>query len=375
VWWIRYYRSGKRYEESSGSTKKGVAIDLLRVRGGDIARGVPITPKIGRMLFEEAAADVVNDYRVNGRRTLAHVERRIKKHLQPYFGGRRMPEITTADARAFAGQRQQAGASSAEINRELAIVKRAFSLAVQGGRLLTRPHIPMLKENNVRTGFFERQEFEDVRAHLPSELRDVATFAYLTGWRVPSEVLTLEWRQVDRQAGIVRLEPGRTKNDCGRVFPYGDLLPELRDVIEARWAETKRIEQSHGVICPYVFHRRGGLRRKGSTVREGQRVRSFRGAWEAACTAAGIPGRIPHDLRRTAVRNLVRAGISERVAMQLTGHKSRSVFDRYDIVNEADLREAVRKYGEPVVPRATGTGQGQSEAPGRVSSIGRRSQG
>lgn len=353
VWWIRYYRNGRRYEESSHSDKKGEAQRLLAVREGDIARGVPVTPQAGRLRFDEAAQDVVNDYRVNGKRSIEHVERRIKLHLGPAFGPRRMVSITTADVRVFIAQRQAKGASNAEINRELAILKRSFTLAVQAGKLMTRPHIPMLAENNVRTGFFERQEFEDVRAHLPAELRGVVTFAYLTGWRVHSEVLSLEWRQVDREAGTVRLDPGTTKNAEGRLFPYGDLLPELRDVIEAQFDSKTATEKAKGIVVAHVFHR------------EGAPVRDLRSAWRAACAAAGVPGRIPHDFRRTAVRNLVRAGVSERTAMQLTGHKTRSVFDRYDIVNEADLREAVSKLA------TAGTERGQSAAAGRVVKLRR----
>ena len=199
VWWIRYYRNGRRHEESSHSRKKTDAERLLKLREGDVARGVPITPRVGRLRFEEAAADLITDYRVNGRRSLADVERRTKLHLDPFFGGRRMASLTTSHVRAYVDARQAAGAANASINRELAALKRMFNLAIAAGTLLHRPHIPMLAEDNTRSGFFERQEFEDVRSHLPTELRTVATFAYFTGWRIRSEVLPLEWRQVDRQ--------------------------------------------------------------------------------------------------------------------------------------------------------------------------------
>ena len=175
----------------------------------------------------------------------------------------------------------------------------------------------MLRENNVRTGFFEREEFTAVRDALPARLRAVVVFACFTGWRVPSEVVRLQWRQIDRTAGTVRLDPGRTKNSDGRIFPYGDLLPELRDTIEEQWA-THEALQARGILSPWVFPRLRG-------AHPGRRIGSFRKAWHSACATAGCPGRIPHDFRRTAVRNLVRAGVPERVAMMLTGHKTRSV--------------------------------------------------
>lgn len=356
IWWIRYYRNGRRYEESSGSATKTAAERLLKLREGDVARGLPVTPHIGRLRFDEAAQDVVNDYTVNRKRSLAHVARRIRLHLGPFFGFKRMTAITTADIRTFTAKRQAEGASNAEINRELAILKRAFRLARQAGKLLLVPYIPMLAENNARSGFFERQEFEDVRGHLPHELRGVVTFAYLTGWRTQSEILPLEWRRVDRKAMIVRLDPGSTKNRQARVFPYGS-HPELREVIAAAWAEHEEL-RSRGSVCPFVFHR------------DGARITAFRSAWVKATRDAGLPGKLIHDFRRSAVRNLVRAGVAEQTAMKLTGHLTRSIFDRYDIVNESDLNTAVSR----VADFGTGTKKGQSgqkEGSGRVSTIRR----
>jgi integrase len=354
VWWIRYYRAGRRYEESSDSEKKGAATDLLKIREGDGAHGLPVTPRIGRVRFEDLAKDIINEYIANERKSLGHLKRRIRLHLTPFFGGRRMSTVTTVDVRAFVAARQEAKAGPAEINLELAVLKRMYTLAVQAGRLLHRPHIPMLELHNVRAGFFEREQFEAVRQHLPKDLREVATFAYCTGWRVPSEVLTLQWRQVDFKAGIVRLEPDSTKNDEGRTFPF-DALPDLKDALEAQ-----RMRTPEGTICPWVFHRAGAP----FSDEDGAASKVFRKAWRIACQAAGCPGRIPHDFRRTAVRNLVRAGVPEKVAMSLTGHKTRSVFDRYDIVNEADLREAVGRLAN-----AAGTKKGQSRGQGRVSAF------
>ena len=145
-----------------------------------------------------------------------------------------------------------------------------------------------------------------------------------------SEILTLQWHQIDRTAGVIRLEPGTTKNREGRTFQYRELV-EVDAAIEALWTRHEALT-AKGIIAPHVFCRGGG-----------QPIKSFYTRWDQACTAAGCPGRIPHDMRRTAVRNLNRAGVPETVAMKITGHKTRSVFDRYDITSEEDLAEAARK--------------------------------
>jgi integrase len=159
--------------------------------------------------------------------------------------------------------------------------------------------------------------------------------------------LPLEWRQVDFAGGTVRLDRGTTKNDDGRVFPF-DVLPDLLALLQVQ--QRRRAEFS-----PYVFHR-GGKRIPKKEYYE---------AWHAACEGAGWPTLIPHDFRRTAVRNLVRAGVPEKTAMLLTGHKTRSVFDRYDIVNEADLREAVSRLAAAPAKKTTASR-------GRVLKVGQR---
>ena len=330
IYWIRYYRAGKRHEESTRSPKRSDAERLLKLREGDVAKGVPISPAIGRLTFDEAAKDLENEYLANGRRSIVGLRVRLKIGLRPWFSGRRMVNLSTADIRAFITQRQADDAANGTINRELSALKRMFTLACQAGKLLAAPHIPMLQEDNVRRGFFERDQFESVRRRLPVEVQPVVTFAYLTGWRINSEVLTLQWHQVDLRAGVVRLDPGTTKNRQGRSFPFA-ALPELRDVLEERRAQTTILERQTGVIVPWVFHRAGAP------------IKFYRRSWIAACRDAGCPGRIPHDFRRTAVRNLVRAGVPERVAMMLTGHKTRSVFERYNVVSEADLGAGVAK--------------------------------
>ncbi|MCC7241207.1 MAG: tyrosine-type recombinase/integrase [Acidobacteria bacterium] len=342
-WWARFRdANGKIIDRSTDKTKRGEAQGVLNDWLGRVSRSEPVGGQIGRVTFEQAAEDIVNDYTVNARRSLGHLQRRFKLHLTPAFGGRRLANITTADVRAFTVTRLDAGASRAEINRELAILKRMFTLAVQGGKLLHRPHIPMLKESNTRTGFFERHEYAAVRAELPAHLRPLVTFAYLSGWRVISEVLPLRFPQLDLTAGTVCLLAGTTKNDEPRTFHFA-ALTELRECLTDQATSAKRIARASDRMVTHVFHDPTGAPISPAVLRK---------AWGAACTAAGYPGKLLHDFRRSAVRNLVRAGIPERVAMQLTGHKTRSVFERYNIVAGTDLADAAVKL-EAYALRAT----------------------
>ena len=260
---------------------------------------------------------------------------------------------TTSDVRAYIAKRQadvivirkprEEGdepitkrVSAGEINRELTALKRMFSLAQKDGKLLHRPHIPMLREDNVRTGFFERETFDAVCAKLPSELQLIITFAYITGWRITSEVLPLQFAERGFQERGSPPRRRHDKNGEGRVFV---MTADLRAVLMTQHDEHKRLKRA-GQLCPHVFFRMVAKGRRGP--KEPRPVKAFTKAWAAACRAAGCPGRISHDLRRTAVRNMVRAGIPERVAMKLTGHKTPSVFQRYNIVSDGDLATAAR---------------------------------
>ncbi len=229
--------------------------------------------------------------------------------------------------------RQEEGASNATINRDLAVFRRMLRLAYESGKLLRMPPIKQLKENPPRQGFFEREQYEAVRRHLRPDLQVAVAIAYTFGWRMRSEILTLERRQVDLDAGTLRLEPGTTKNDDGRLV----YLPtDLKAQLVAQVERVRALERNTGRIIPYLFPHLKGRR-------QGQRIRNFRKAWKTACRKAGVPGMLRHDFRRTAVRNMVNAGVPERVAMTVTGHKTRAVFDRYHIVSPGDLQEVARK--------------------------------
>jgi integrase len=354
-WWISYAHAGRSVREPGGRTK-GAAEFLLGKRTGSRDLGLPVIPRAEQLTFDEAAKDVINDFISNGKRSLVVARRRIEKHLTPFFGGRRLAGITAADIRKYIAQRQAETivirkervvdgktvlaltkpTANATINRELQMLRRVFSLAIQSGRLASRPHVSLLRESPARSGFFERSQVEAVVAHLPEPLRPVIMFAFITGWRLHSEILPLEWRQVDFGAGEVRLLPGQTKNGEGRVFP---MTAELRQLLKDQEAANARVKRQ-GHITPLVFFRMVAEGRGGEQKPRG--ITAFTKAWRKACVAAGCPGRIPHDLRRSAVRNFVRAGLSEHVAMRLSGHLTPSIFRRYDIISESDLRAAAQ---------------------------------
>jgi len=214
---------------------------------------------------------------------------------------------------------------------------------------------PASQVDNARKGFFEPVEFEAVEQKLPESLRPFVRFLYLTGWRA-GEALGLTWAGKDFAASVVRLEPRVTKNREGREFPFA-AFPALAELLNQQRECTSTLERKQSRIISPVFHR------------DGRAIRSYARAWNAACKTAGIAGRLVHDLRRTAVRNLERAGVSRSVAMKLTGHKIKAVYRRYAITSAADLSEGVAKlsalHGSPVgsrtvLPFATGTIRAQS---------------
>lgn len=324
TWWITYYVNGQQVWESARTKDKAEARRILQARLGQLAEGRYVGPAAERVSFDDLAEGLFNDYKVNARRSLATAEQRVRKHLRPFFGHKRAHEITSADVQAFIVHRKEQGAASGEIGRELAALKRMFNLALHVERITRKPYIPTLAENNVRQGFFEWAEFETVLAKLPDYLKPPMLFAHQVGWRVMSEIFPLTWQQVDLETGTVRLEVGTTKSGEGRTIYLPALL---RDVLETQWqAHIERFPE-----CPSVFHRNG------------KRIKYPYVAWRKACQEAGLVGKIPHDFRRTAVRNMVRAGIPERVAMQIAGHKTRSIFDRYHIVSAGDLQEAAQR--------------------------------
>lgn len=327
-WWISFSVNGARHTESTRSKKKKDATDLLQQRQSEILSGRFVS-RAERVSFDDLVALIKADYEQKQHRTWERVEHAIK-HLRPFF--EKVPAVAiTFDrvSRYITARLSQPRSSRGTVHKELAALGRMLTLAVHAGRLPTRPHLPTLKLDNVRKGFFTNEEVERVLSFLPEWYAPAIEFAWRTGWRI-GEVKSLTWAQVDLNAGIVRLEPGTTKNRMGRTFPiYAS--PALMALLQRQREHTDAWQRQNNQIVPWVFWR------------EGVKLGDHRDVWNRCCREAGVPGRLVHDLRRSAVRSMERAGLSRSVAMQLTGHLTESVYRRYAIVSEQDLADAVRK--------------------------------
>jgi len=363
-YWIKYHVGGQVFRESSKSERYADAERLLAKRLGELSTGAFQGLHVEKTLTGELLDDVLSEYRMNGK-AVRFAENCINNHLRPYFGARRAAAVTTAAARKYVefrkgsdqGTRRYQGrlakpkqipilpGTNATINRELALLKHAFYLGWRHTprKVANVPYIPLLEEKNTRKGFFEHDQFIAMRTALPEHLKAALTFAYYTGCR-RGEILSLQWAQIDLVERVVRLEPGTTKNAEARNLP---LTTELFEVLSMQ----RSVRDTKWPACPWVFFNESG-----------ERIGQFRRSWATACKAAGLvrgedePDRLFHDLRRSGVRNLVRAGVPESVAMRISG----SVFERYNIINGRDLHDAARKLENYIAQREAQAGAGHN---------------
>ncbi len=327
IWWIKFYKNGQAIRESSHSTDEAKARSLLKIRLGQVESGEYRGTTQSRVLVAALFDLVVEDYKISNKRSIEDLEYRVDKNLRPTLGKVRASVFGSSHVDSHIRTRREAGASDATINRELAIVRRAFSLGMRTDPPLVsrKPWIRRLDEDNVREGFIEDNQYRALLKELPGHLQALFVIGYHVGVRLGT-LRKLEWDQIDLKAGEIRLRKKQVKQKKAHTAPiYGDMRPWLEMQLSDR--------EQNWPDCPYVFHwhdRPIGAHLKG---------------WREACKRTQLPNLKFHDLRRSAVRNMERAGIPRNVAMSITGHRTEAVYRRYDIVSERDMKLAASRLG------------------------------
>jgi integrase len=352
TWTIKFSARGRTIREATGERDYSEAMKRLTQRLGELDKGAFIEPEVRRIQIQELADDFLRDYKINCRKSAEDAETRWRLHLKPFFGAALISEVSSRTIEKYIDGRLEQGAQNATVNRELAALKRMFRLGYGATppKVSHLPNFPRLQEDNVRTGFVEDEQYARLTAAATDLwLRALIEVAHTYGWR-RQELLNLRVRQVDLISATIRLDPGTTKNRDGRE---ASMTPAVQ-ILLGECVRGKAPED-------YVF------------TRENKKpVRDFRAAWATACIAACLgrmicksceqpvsgekcqtcgaqgkglrySGLIFHDARRTAARNLRRAGVAEGVIMRIGGWRTRNVFERYNIVSQADIVDALQK--------------------------------
>ena len=318
IWWVKYYRRGRPYFESSRSDSEAKARDLLRRRMRS-----DTTASEERVSFEDLEQGIVQDYELKGYRSLGDLVNVRLRHVRSFFKGQRALDITTPRLRQYVVTRHKGGAANETINRELSVIRRMLSIARQDHTISHLPYFPMLEPGQPRESYLTPSEFHEILKQLPEHDRGILRWVWNTGWRITG-ACKLAWNDVDIPGGYVVLTRESAKNKRPQRIP---LVGELSLIISEA-LETKRVDQ------PLVFHHSDG---------QPFRRESVWRAFKKACARAGLGSdKTLHDMRRSAARDLIRTGVvSEDVARRITGHQTRAVFSRYNITADNDVAQAL----------------------------------
>lgn len=328
IWWVQISVDGKVIRQSSHSELYKDAIRLRDKLLGQKARG-ELGGRSARLTIDGLLDHFLKSLRVRVRPSTLKIQKLVvDANLRPYFGKMKAEKINTERLLAYREQRAKEGVKASTINRELSLLRNCLRTAAHATPPLlpvgSIPRFPITNEDTfARQGFINDQQFMVLRRALPRYLEPLAVVAYNTGIR-KGELLRVQWDQVDFDGRIVRLYRGATKTGDPRAVP---MIGDMEEVLLKAKKERDELWPS----SRWVFSRCG------------ERLTDFRAAWQSACARAGLGGVLFHDLRRSGARNLSRAGVPERTIMAITGHKTRAMFDRYNIINESDLAEAALK--------------------------------
>lgn len=338
VWWLDFTVNGERRRMSAETRDRDEAERLLHKKLYE--RGQRRERPPSRITVKGLGKLLLDDYEKHGRKSTPKYS---LAHLYDYFGEDRLATtIHRDDVENYVSCRlEDDGAARGTVNRELSALFRALRLARKRGKIMKEEErervarvldMGLLKESNARKGFLTREEARKMRSVLPDRLVPLFWAAYTTGWR-KSELLSRTWDHVslDSDPGWLRLESNETKNDDGRNFP---LRGQLRRDLEEQKERAEEIERVTGRAVPHVFFY---YEEQSNGTLPGAPIKSFRRAWDSARDAIDRPGLLWHDLRRSAARNMIRAGVSERATLDLCGWNSRAMLKRYAIMDEKAL--------------------------------------
>jgi integrase len=324
-WWVSFYVDGREQRESAKTSDEDKARKYLQkcLKRVHAHEEDPSKQFLTQRDRRRTIADLMDALRTNfelrgkaSPQNLSNI-RRVKHD----FGNTRATMLSAETIADYIRDQLASGYRKATVNRWTEILRQGYSLAA-----LPAPKIVNLDEtDNVRRGFFSQDEIRALIANLPADLADFVLFGWCTGMR-KGEIASLRWEDLD--GDLLTLRGENAKSGDARTIPCEGELSELL----ARRRERRAVKVGGAVmLCDLIFHRQGNP------------IREFRKAWRTACRIAVIPGRLFHDLRRSAVRDLVRSGVSQNVAMSISGHRSPSMFERYNITDDRDQRQALQQ--------------------------------
>jgi integrase len=350
---LRYYAPGPggrmvRVKESSGTADEKAARNVLkdRIAAVRVARkdgGAVELPVNRRVTVAQVLDDYLQDLRLREAKGVWNEEYRLGEDspLRAALGGKLVSSLTRELLAGFAEDRRKAKKSNATSNRDLQGLRSALRLAKRAGRIFGVPDdaFPEKFRERVRRGFFDTDEVERLCKAAVPWLAEIVRFGFATGWR-RGELLGLRWEWIDLEEGEIRLPD--TKNGEGRVIPIAGELVAIMERLKA----VRTVERGDGsaMLSETVFHDEG---------KEITRKR-FILAWNEARKAAKLAGRHFHDFRRSAARRLIAGGVSQAVAMKITGHLTPSIFRRYQIVETSDAAIALERVAEHKEKRSGG---------------------
>ncbi len=350
VYWFTFVFNERRIQKSTKQGNRKAAIDIESAYRTALAKGeVGIAPaKKESRTIGELLDGLKANYGANGK--LSPQNRSLLARAKEDFESKLAAELTAEDVAKYIEGRKKEGAKNSSINRVTEVLRRAYKLAG-----IPAPQIERLSEaGNARQGFLSEADLDALISHLPADLQDFTRFAAACGMR-KGEIAGLTWKMIEGDE--LRIPANICKNRTDRLLP---LTGELAEIIERRRATMPKEKNRTVQLCEFIFHRNGTA------------VAELRKSWQTAAISAGLgvmickkcgeqgpekycekckrarkyQGKLFHDLRRTAVRNMVKAGVNTQVAKQWSGHKSDSMFERYSILTTDDMREAQKKTEE-----------------------------